>query len=288
MPRQPPHDGGGEDEFLARFVADPKGQWPAFLERYTGTIMSVLGHVCPDPDDRMDAYLHVLEKLGKVAAGYAATHLERGGAAYGDFGRLIRTITRTRFADWYRAKRKPTAIPMFVKRLGAAEQRIYELHFLEWLPHAAIIEILAMEGYVGWTLAAVIEVADTIYFGLDRRSRWAMLLQALRRWGPSSLDELMEENRGEPPPVPGEQLPPDAHLVNREDLRWLRARLARLDPVDLQILQYHFGTDLSFAAIAEALQLSGEAEVRRRLRAALLALQEGSGNGEASAEGEQP
>lgn len=288
VPRKPPREGEGEDEFLARFIADPEGEWPAFLERYTGTIMSVLVHLCSDPDDHHDVYLDVLVRLRAVAAGYAATHLERGGAAYGQFGRLIRTITRTRFVDFCRTKFGLKTFPLFVQRLGPAEQRIYELHFQDWLPHAAIVEILAMEGYVGWGLAEVIEAADMIYFGLGRPSRWAILLHTLRRRGETSLEALLEDHGGEPTPLSGEQRAPDARLIDREDLGCLRALLARLDPVDVLILQYRFGTDLSYAAIAVALALPGEWEVRRRLKAALEALRRGFGVDGASAEGEQP
>ena len=133
-------------------AGDVDGAWTTFVDRYRRLIFAQIQRATTEPDDVMDIFAHICERLRE-------NDLERlktfafAGVPRASFATWLVAVLRNLIVDWFRARdgRSRAQPPKSLTPLG---RRIYELVFLEHRSHREACElVLLASGNTGLTSA---------------------------------------------------------------------------------------------------------------------------------------
>jgi len=265
--KSPPPSRAGQDLELVRAIMSGSVEsWHAFVDRFTGLIMSVLRKqlFVEDNDDIQTVYVDVLKDL------YDNKLREYAGKA--SLATWLVLVTRGKAVDFLRSKRGRRQLPRGYDRLRPFDQRVFTLHFVEGLGYEALLQTIGAEGQnnVEDVVAAVGRIVDNVDgrhlkrldYENDARRRgvpagglMAHLYRAeVELWGSGSVktpDQVMADaDRG--------------RAIER-----LGELTAKLDKGDRKLLALRFEEGLTARKISERLGMDGQRSVYTAINRAL-------------------
>lgn len=124
-------------------AGDLDGAWGTFVDRYRRLIFAQIRRATTDPDDVMDIFAHVCDRLRENDLARLKT-FAFATAPRASFGTWLVAVLRNLIVDWFRARdgRSRAKPPKSLSPLG---QRIYELVFLEHRSHREACELVLLE-----------------------------------------------------------------------------------------------------------------------------------------------
>lgn len=246
--------------------------WHAFVDRYTGLILSVLRQrlFVEDDDEIQSVYVDVLESL------YFSKLREYVGAA--SLATWLVFVTRGKAVDYLRKKRGRRHLPRGYNKLTPRDRRVFQLHFVEGLDFEAVLHMLNGEAgpFEAEDLVAsvsrIVDCVDSGYLKLldyekDARRR-NFPVGRLVKYFYQSEAELW--GRGEP-------LTPEQVLAEGERRRMMtrvEALKAGLPPLDRKLLAMRFEKGWTAKQISKQLGFRGQRKVYTALNRALRRLRE--------------
>lgn len=265
--KSPPSSRAVQDLELVRAILSGSVEsWHAFVDRFTGLIMSVLRKqlFVENNDDIQTVYVDVLKDL------YDSKLREYAGNA--SLATWLVLVTRGKAVDFLRSKRGRRQLPRGYDRLQPFDQKVFRLHFVEGLGYEALLQTIGADGRnsVEDVVAAVGRIVDNVdgrhlkrldyendarRHGVPAGGLMAHLYRAeVELWGRGSVktpDQIMAEaERG--------------RAVER-----LRELTAKLDNEDRKLLALRFEEGLTARKIAERLGMDGQRSVYTAINRAL-------------------
>lgn len=250
-----------------RVLAGSTPDWWEMVDRYSGLVVAVLRRHLPgvDADEIRTLYVDVF------------CHLRSGGLSSYE-GRCslaswLVLLSRNRARDHLRHHYGRIVVPRGVRRLPAADRRVYQLVYEEGLGFEEVRYRLNSEG-VSLTTDDIVDAIHRIDGVIDRRAlRRSAYNKEARLVGKISgrLLEFLDEARAEAEESSA-QARPDSRLL-QEELDQLRERVmnivARLPEDDRAVVELRFGHDRTAPEIAQELGLNGQREAYTRISRAM-------------------
>lgn len=258
----------GDDLDLVRDVLSGSVEsWHAFVDRYSGLILSVLRQqlFAEDDDEIQTVYVDVLKDLyDEKLRGY------KGKAALATW---LVLVARGNAVDYIRKKRGRRQLPRGYERLTECERKVFQLHFVEGLDFESVLRTLNWDNG-GYTLEDVVSSVGRIVESVDRRhlKRLEYENDGRRRGvSPSAILEYLYaaevEVRGS-----GASRSPEQILEDDERQRMI-ARLKtlkeRLSLEDQELLALRFDRGWTARQISEELEMGGQRKVYTALDRAI-------------------
>ena len=247
-----------EVNLIQRFTSDPERAYRDLLEHYTPVILNMIRRFFQDPDEVMEVYTSICERL--QAYDYQALRrFDPKGVLKPWLSVVVANASRDRLR-----KRRAQSMPMSVlKQLTDKERLVFTYYYQEHLPHEDIAEIISVRHRTSYTALEVVKAVGKINDLLSVRKRWH-LLTALRANQPRlSLDELREG--GYQPEADAEGALEEA-LYRHDWLEQLRSALHALETEDQLLVTLWFEQNRTAPQIAEVLQYENHRYVYTRLR----------------------
>lgn len=133
-------------------AGDLDGAWSTFVDRYRRLIFAQIRRATTEPDEVMDIFAHVCERLRENDLARLRT-FAFAAAPRASFATWLVAVLRNLIVDWFRARdgRSRAQPPKSLTPLG---RRMYELVFLEHRSHREACEmVLLTSGDTGLTHA---------------------------------------------------------------------------------------------------------------------------------------
>jgi len=254
-------------DLVAAILSGSVDSWHAFIDRYTGLILSVLRQqlFIEDNDEIQSVYVDVLEAL------YVSKLREYKGKA--SLATWLVLVTRGKAVDYIRKKRGRRHLPRGYDNLTPYDQEIFHLHFVEGLSFEAVIH--AQTSNVGPVevediVASIERIVDTVdgrylkrlHYESDARRR-GINAGKLAEHLYHAEAELWESSA---PRTPDQALSDNERRWAIERMEDLKARLPALDR-ELLALRYEEGR--TAREISEQLDMGGQRKVFTALDRAL-------------------
>ena len=124
-------------------AGDLDGAWSTFVDRYRRLIFAQIQRSATDPDDVMDIFAHVCDRLRENDLARLKT-FAFAAAPRASFATWLVAVVRNLIVDWFRARdgRSRAQPPKSLSPIG---RRIYELVFLEYRSHREACEVVLLE-----------------------------------------------------------------------------------------------------------------------------------------------
>jgi RNA polymerase sigma factor (sigma-70 family) len=131
-------------------AGDLDGAWNTFVDRYRRLIFAQIRRATTEPDDVMDIFAHVCERLRENDLARLKT-FAFATEQRASFATWLVAVLRNLIVDWFRARDgRPRAQPP--KSLSPLGRRLYELVFLEHRSHREACEVVLLaSGNTGLT-----------------------------------------------------------------------------------------------------------------------------------------
>jgi len=259
-------------ELIRAILSGSVESWHAFVDRYTGLILSVLRQqlFAEDQDEIQTVYVDVLEDI------YRDKLREfEGNAALSTW---LVLVSRGKAVDYLRKKRGRRQLPKGFRDLSAFEQRVFHLHFVEGLGFEAVLQSLDAEGErpgVEAVASAVHRIIDRV----DGRHLKRLEYENDARRRSTHAGGLTEQMYRAEVEVWGRERvrTPEQVLQVREDreaLDRLEALKAHLPAEDRELLAMRFEEGRTAREISERLEMDGQRSVYTALNRALRRLRD--------------
>lgn len=123
-------------------AGDLDGAWSTFVDRYRRLIFAQIRRATTEPDDVMDIFAHICDRLRENDLARLKT-FAFAAAPRASFATWLVAVVRNLIVDWFRARdgRSRTQPPKSLSPLG---RRMYELVFLEHRPHREAFELVLL------------------------------------------------------------------------------------------------------------------------------------------------
>lgn len=242
---------------------DPRRAWDALVEGYSGLILGVLARYTRDPDQRMDAYLYVLEEL-QAQDFRRLRHFGHSPSANPcSFDTWLKLVVRNLYFDWFRHLHGRKSLPKEIQKLPALDQRVFKLVHWEGYSAQEAFEVLrGQENGLAFTI--FIQKLANVESLLSPINRAKIRRDIERSRGPISLDA---EDTGPPIEAKAEtkvRTPEDeALLQERRSALW--KLVEALPAEDRLILRLRFFEGLTAKQIARAVGTPEPMAIYRRI-----------------------
>ena len=232
---------------------DGEGAWTLFLARYHRLIGATIGRIASDPDDALDVFAHVCERLSDDDfARLRRFHDTPGHCA--KFSTWLVAVVRNLAVDWRRARDgRPRLTPP--PGLSALRQRIYEVVLVERRTHVEAYEMLRSGVAEGLSFGGFLRELTATYRAVDAR-RWSSLA-------------LLHERVEDPETA---AVPPSDRLERAEDRSQLARAMAELTAEERTAIQLFVVEERSAAEVARAVGWPNAKSVYNRVSRALAAI----------------
>ncbi len=258
--KQPARSRIQSDLQLTRTIAcGSETAWQDFLARFSQLIFDVLRRhlIAEDEDDVRGVYVEVLHSL------YTRDLAKFRGEV--QLSTWLIVYTRSRAYDFFRKHHGRHRIPTGYEQLGDFDRRVLECHLVKRLPMDVTLQLLAWGG----TPATVDDIAESvgrIESTMDRRyllriesehqaeSRGVDSVRMLSYITELQRDFDEEAGHGQP----------DSQVIEQESERRyerLRGLVARLSPMEREVVELRFERGLSAREIDKKLHLGGQRRV---------------------------
>lgn len=244
---------------VAAILSGSVESWHAFINRYTGLILSVLRQqlFVEDEDEIQSVYVDVLEAL------YVNKLREYKGKA--SLSTWLVLVTRGKAVDYIRRKRGRRHIPRGYDQLSPQEQEIFQLHFVEGMSFEEVLHTqtshhgpVEVEDIVA-SIERIVDTVDGRYlkrldYQNDARKR-GINTGRLAEYLYHAEAELWESS---------ESRTPD-QVLEDNDRRWAIERIedlkARLPALDRELLELRYEEGRTAREISEQLEMDGPRKV---------------------------
>jgi len=246
-----------QDLALVReILAGSRPAWERFVDTYAGLLWSVIRRYMPS---------HEVDATNTVFADVLARLRHHKLATYGGRAALstwLPLVARSEAVDHFRRRFGRRVPPQGLRRLGATEQEIFRMYYVEGLGLREVLRGLRKRD-PSWTIHRLLDGLRAIEREVDDRSlrRLAYDLHAQSSGAASGrllayLDHVREEFKE----LEGAQRP-EYHLMERDARRVLarvRELIDQLPPEDRQVYALRFERGWTARRIAEELGLANE------------------------------
>lgn len=190
-----------EEPTLVKLRAgDLDGAWSTFVDRYRRLIFAQIRRSTTEPDDVMDIFAHVCERLHENELARLQV-FAFSTAPRASFATWLVAVVRNLIVDWFRARDgRSRAQPP--KSLSPLARRVYELVFLEHRSHREACEVVLLaSGGTGVTLAdcrrALREAHLAALSGAAGTRARPVAVAPLAEWVAASVDLAAAGDAGE-------------------------------------------------------------------------------------------
>lgn len=238
--------------------------WGAFLGEQAGLILQVVRLFERDPDEVLECFVFVCERLRRGEMRRIGKFREAGPAS---FSTWLRAVVRRLCLDWRRHRDGRFRLPRAIARLPELDQAVFRcLHLRGLSGNEAFHSLLAL--WPSLTRPALADARARVEKAVRGRSSWLLLVHRPRLQsisaGPPDADPA-EAEPGLVDPGPG----PEETAAGRERIAALGEAIEAL-PARLRLLvRLRYEQELPIEEVARLTGLSGPAQVERQLRQAL-------------------
>ncbi len=250
-----------EERLTEEFLSDPEGAYRTLLDRYSSVLLRMIRRFFQDPDDVMDLYTVVCERLR--AQDFQALRRFRGGSALLPW---LSVIVANACRDRLRQTRV-AAIPRHILgQLDVRTRLVYRHHVVGHMAPEDAADVISRGG-VRCTALDVVEslqrLHDLLRSGVQQR-----LLRHLDPRSPVSLDVLVERGLDQQDTASDFA----AALDDAESLSRLADALHAFPSEDRLLIALRFEQGLTGVEIADLVGADSAARVYTRLRTLLARL----------------
>jgi DNA-directed RNA polymerase specialized sigma24 family protein len=265
-----------------RFKADPERGYHELLDQYTPVILRMIRRFVRDPDEVMETYTAICERLR--TNDYSALRRFRENSALTPW---LSVVVANACRDRFRKFRTVSAPESVLSQLTDRERLVFRYYFQERLLHSDIAIVLQSRHRIRCTEYDVARDLDRIDDLLSVAKRWH-LLAAIRANLPVLAFEDLTDGSLEHSEL---AVNPDALSEGPDEklLQRLNDAVKTLDPDDQLLLLMRFEQGMRANDIARAMQFENPKYVYTRLRTVVGKLRRlmgvevpvGNGNGKA-------
>lgn len=141
-------------------VGNRDGAWDAFLEAYRALIFSTIGRVVRDPEDRMDVFALVCERLREDDLRRLRAYDVNGPAR---FSTWLVTVVRNLAVDWHRSRSGRRRPSVFESRLSTVQQTLFRHLSGSGMSYVEAYESMRGTGAFGGTFGAFLREVRSLH-----------------------------------------------------------------------------------------------------------------------------
>jgi RNA polymerase sigma factor (sigma-70 family) len=227
-----------------------KAAWDAFLDRYSGLILSVIRRYESDHDEIMDRYLFVCEKL--CARNFKRLRAFRPAEESGgpSFSTWLTAVVRNLCIDFCRKKEGRRRLFKSLQHLSETDQLIFRYVF--WHGHTITETQALLQQKRGAALSGreIAEALQRVRQALREKKLHELIADLAGRY-PARIDEPTGGSEERSAPEIAARLDPEVETQRAEMVRALHAALGALSERELLILKLRFDQGLKAKEIAE-------------------------------------
>jgi DNA-directed RNA polymerase specialized sigma24 family protein len=252
-------DDMNDPELIERFTRDPESAYKELLERFTPMILRMIHRFMRDPDDVMEVYTAICERL--QAHDYQALRRFRTNS---ELTPWLSVVVANACRDHYRKQRFSSVPRSVLAKLDAREQLIFKYYYQERMRHEDIAELVSSRHAMPCSPLEVVHTIAKINDLLSTKKRWLLLTALNSNRAPLSIDELSEAGILLPDPDAFDDL--DEALRQKDQITRLNQALEQLESEDQLLVQLRFEHGMTAIQIAKVMQYESHKYVYTRLR----------------------
>jgi DNA-directed RNA polymerase specialized sigma24 family protein len=244
---------------IQRFKTDPEGGYQELLARYTPVLLRMIRRFLKDPDDIMETYTAICERLR--SSDFQAL---RNFRINSELTPWLSVVVANACRDRFRKQRVVSAPQSVISKLTDRQKHVFKYYYQEQLPHDDIAELLKSKHRIPCTPSHVSSDIQQINELLSVNKRWH-LLAALRANRPTvSFDDLAE--MGIQPVDKSTLLENHGDGVDDENVAHLQRAIGNLDAEDQLLIQLRYEQGMRANQIAKVMKFDNQKYVYTRLR----------------------
>ena len=248
-----------DSTLIERFIQDPEGAYAELLERYTPMILRMIRRFMNDPDEVMEVYTAICERLR--SNNYLALRRFR---INGELTPWLSVVVANACRDRFRKRRMVSAPQSVISKLDEREGLVFKYYYQEHLPHEDIAETISSKHSLPCTALDVVRAIEKINDMLTVNKRWHLLAALNMNRSVLSIEDLRQ--MGFQPASPDSLEDMDEALRNRERIQLLNGAIENLEPEDQLLVLLRFEHGMKAAQIAEVMRYDNHKYVYTRLR----------------------
>ncbi|NNE07864.1 MAG: sigma-70 family RNA polymerase sigma factor [Gemmatimonadetes bacterium] len=216
------------------------------MREHTDTVMRTIEFQIRDGDDRMDAYLFVMEKLSEENCRRLRAFAPENQTVKCTFATWLKLITRNLVIDWIRSQQGRRRMPREIAALPPVARAVFRSIYWQNMTHAEAVEEVNARENVNLQVSEVQDHIATIEERLSDTYRKSLATFWMARRSPMvALDDLIS--------VKSERAwsSPESWLRRAEIRDGFRTAIAQLGDDDRRLAILRFEKDLTAREIAE-------------------------------------
>jgi len=244
---------------IKQFKADPESGYSALLDRYTPVILRMIRRFLTDPDEVMESYTSICERLQQN--NFQALRRFRINS---ELTPWLSVVVANACRDRFRKNRAISVPNSVISKLNKLEQFVFRYYYQECVPQHEISELIQGKNDMACSSLDVGKALEKINGLLSVNKRWH-LIAALRANRPTlSIDD--SDSEGSFPII--ETLQGDMSIKDDDDeqVSQLSDAIRELDAEDQLLVLLRFEHGMRAIQIAKIMQFENHKYVYTRLR----------------------
>jgi RNA polymerase sigma factor (sigma-70 family) len=251
-------------DLIARLQSRHAGvAWQQFLDRYSSTLMHIVGQYDVNPEQINDCYIFVCEGLCDNHFRRLLSFKPEGSASFRGW---LKVVVANLCIDYKRRENGRMRPFRSIEELPPLEQQVFRYKFQQGMSLPACLAMLepSFPGLNEFQLATAVR---RIHGALSPRQQW---LLSVRRPRMVSLNGDLDEPNVEP----ADQSPgPETRGIMEQENERLEWALAQLNPLQRMLLKLRYQQDLTLKEAARLTRLGDPFKARREIQKALQRLE---------------
>jgi DNA-directed RNA polymerase specialized sigma24 family protein len=244
---------------IQRFKTDPEGGYSELLDRYTPVILRMIRRFLKDPDDIMETYTAICERLR--GSDFQAL---RNFRINSELTPWLSVVVANACRDRFRKQRVVSAPQSVITKLSDRQKHVFKYYYQEQMQHDDIAELVKSKHRIPCTTADVMRDVQHINGLLSVNKRWH-LLSALRANRPTvSFEDLAAA--GIQPVDKSTLLEAQGDGVDEDNIAQLQKAISYLDAEDQLLIQLRYEEGMRASQIAKVMKFDNQKYVYTRLR----------------------
>lgn len=253
---EPPMD---DKALIDLFETNPERGYQELLDRYTPVLLRMIRRFLKDPDDIMETYTAICERLRNND--FQAL---RNFRINSELTPWLSVVVANACRDRFRKQRVVSAPQSVISKLNDRQKYVFKYYYQDQLPHEDIAELIKSNYRIPCTVSDVTRDVQQINDLLSVNKRWH-LLAALRANRPTvSFEDLAEA--GIQPVDKTTLLDHQGDGVDEENLADLQRAIGSLDAEDQLLIQLRYEQGMRANQIAKVMKFDNQKYVYTRLR----------------------
>lgn len=243
---------------IESFRTDPNHGYAALLDRYTPVILRMIRKFLRDPDEVMETYTSICERLR--ANDFQALRRFRVGS---ELAPWLSVVVANACRDRFRKRRHVSSPKSVLKQLDERERLVFKYYYQEHVPKQEIADYIKGRKGMACDDFDVNQAIEKIDKLLSVNKRWH-LIAALRANRPAmSLEDLASIGIR---PRDDKDLPDVFHQERESRSEQLSRALGEMDPDDQLLVLLRFEHGMRARDISKIMQFDSHKYVYTRLR----------------------